>query len=243
MSSPWAAGFWGRPSLPRWCRRVSLCFLLLSAGLFLFRKTLKCLHTTLLGLKSSLFRWKEHCVGEEEEKFPWKCCLWLGSGSRHMISTRRLNLFSSSFQSHGEINAGLLAPGEFWFCITYNCMWPFVILFHLLADRIQLLMFNLIKNFALHLPPYQASQWITYKAFITLLGFWVSSPRFVFYSLPSMLRQIAKMYFVLLISFTKVISLTWQTSLLLPNIEYHLFWPRCITLLLSIQTSYISNHT
>lgn len=97
-------------------------------------------------------------MGEEEERFPWKCCLWLGSGSHHMIATRRLNLFSSSFQSHREISTGLLAPGESWFCITYNHMWPFVILFYLLADRIQLLMFNLIKNFPLHLPPYQAFQ-------------------------------------------------------------------------------------
>lgn len=147
-----------------------------------------------------------------EDKFPWKCCLWLGLGSHHLISTRRLNIFPSSFQSHGEINTGFLAPGESWFCITYDHMWPFVILFRLLRDRIQLLMFNLIKNFALHLPPYQASQWTTYKAFITPLGLCVNSPSLFFYSLPSMLRLMAKMYFVLLISFTKVISLTWQTS-------------------------------
>lgn len=66
-----------------------------------------------------------------------------------------------------------------------------------------LLMFNLIKNFALHLPPYQASQWITYKVFITLLDSCVYFPRSVFYSLPSMLRWMAKMYFVLLTSLQK----------------------------------------
>lgn len=156
----WAVGFWGRPSLSMWVAvSISAFFFFLLEFVSLFRKkTLRCLHTPLLGLKSSVFRWKEQCVGEEEERFPWKCCLWLGSGSHHMIATRRLNLFSSSFQSHREINTGLLAPGESWFCITYNHTWPFVILFYLLADRIQLLTFNLIKNFPLHLPPYQASQ-------------------------------------------------------------------------------------
>ena len=89
-----------------------------------------------LDTQSSPFRWKEHCVGEEEEKFPWKCDLWLGSGSHHMISTRGLNLFSSFFQRHREINRGLLVPGESRFSNTYNHMWPFIILYHLLAGRI-----------------------------------------------------------------------------------------------------------
>ena len=35
-----------------------------------------------------------------------------GSESHHMISTRRLNLFSSCFQSHRETNTRLLVPGS-----------------------------------------------------------------------------------------------------------------------------------